>query len=147
MPVLSGRFEWNAGPIREVGILPEGVSAKSVDPHMCPALFDTGALSSCILKPVVDYLGLEPRGQRTLHTAGPAVEVSLYQVQFFFLLDQDSKEDLIASENWDLAGPVLAPGLNPEGAGRSRYQAIIGRDILRKGVFTLLPGGQYAFGY
>ena len=114
---------------------------------MCPALFDTGALSSCILKPVVDYLGLEPRGQRTLHTAGPAVEVSLYQVQFFFLLDHDSKEDLIGSENWDLAGPVLAPGLNPEGAGRSRYQAIIGRDILRKGVFTLLPGGQYAFGY
>ena len=75
------------------------------------------------------------------------MEVSLYPVQFFFLLDQDSKEDLIASENWDLAGSVLAPGLNPEGAGRSRYQAIIGRDILRKGAFTLLPGGQYAFGY
>ena len=45
------------------------------------------------------------------------------------------------------AGSVLAPGLNPDGAGRSRYQAIIGRDILRKGAFTLLPGGQYAFGY
>ncbi len=66
---------------------------------MCPALFDTGALNSCILKPVVAYLQLEPRGQRTLHTVGPAVEVSLYPVQFFFLLDQDSKEDLIASEN------------------------------------------------
>ncbi len=147
MPVLSGRFEWNAGPIREVGILPEGISSKSAAPHLCPALFDTGALNSCILKPVVDYLRMEPRGRRTLHTAGPAVEVSLNQVQFFFLLDQDRTEDLIGAENWDLAGPVLVPGLNPEGAGLSRYQAIIGRDILRKGTFTLLPGGQYAFGY
>lgn len=145
MPVLSGRLEWGRGLIREVGILPAGASPEHDAVCMCPALFDTGATVSCISKPIVDYLSLEPHGQKTMYTVGKAITVHTHQVQFFFLLDQERDEGLIGSENWDLAGRVLAPCLNPEGA--PRYQAIIGRDILKQGIFTLSPGGQYAFGY
>lgn len=145
MPVLSGRLEWSQGLIREVGILPASGSSGHDDPFICPALFDTGAGVSCILRPVAEYLGLEPAGQKTMQTVGPAVTVDTYQVQFFFLLDQERDEDLIGAENWDPIERVLAPCFTPDGP--RRYQAIVGRDILQKGVLTLSPGGQYAFGY
>ena len=136
MPEFSGGFSWDAGLIWHVGLLSATTPAFGAEPFMCPALVDTGASRTCIADSVVTGMGLAPVSKLTMETVGGAVEADLFGVTVTLLTE--------GPDLWSPVRQILAPGIRPTHA---RYEAIIGRDLLRLGVLKLTPGGHFRFSY
>lgn len=84
MSVFVGQFNWDQGLIWHVGFIdgaltPDVAMAENKF-HVCPVLVDTGASRTCIAKPVVDALGLQPFGKAEMQTASGLVSVNMYNV-------------------------------------------------------------------
>lgn len=136
MPVFSGGFSWNAGLIWHVGLISATASVHETEPFMCPALVDTGASRSCIARTVVTGMGLAPVSKLTLETVGGPIEADLFGVTLTLLTE--------GPDLWRPVGQIMAPGIEPTHA---RYEAIVGRDILRLGELKLTPDGHFRFSY
>lgn len=80
-----------------------------------------------------------------MRTAGGLVSVNVYDVQFVFILGAkpDGQGNLAQGEG-ELLGQIRAPEFEP---GDNPYQALIGRDILSRGVLNLSFDGHYSFSY
>ena len=149
MPAFSRPFDWDNGLIWQIGIV-SGSAALSESSgegamHVCDALVDTGASRTCITRSVVDALGLQSISKVKMDTAGGLTEVNIYDVHLALLVD--------SARNPDGSHNVRATVFNDmrvyEFAADSedRYQALIGRDILRIGVLTLSPDGHNSFAF
>ena len=81
-----------------------------------------------------------------MRTAGGLVSVNVYDVQFVFILGakkSDSQGNLAQGQG-EVLGQIRAPEFEP---GDNPFQALIGRDILRRGVLNLSFDGHYSFSY
>jgi hypothetical protein len=98
------------------------------EPVMARLLIDTGASHTCIDPSVLNKLNLSPRGMAAIHTPstqGTACQVPQYDVGIVIPLGQPGRVQYFA------AMPVIASSLSGQG-----IQGLLGRDILRQGLFT-----------
>ena len=135
MPCLSSSYNRAVGPIINVGVYPSGAFDPTRPPPgplvAYPALLDTGASITCISPAVVQAVGLQPIGLRSVVSATHTVPVNAYLV--------------------DLVLPFGAAGLVTPGTqvlefaalhGAS-FQILIGRDIICRGALTLTFDGHF----
>lgn len=149
MPAFSGQFNWKPGLIWNVGFISGSVAPQQIAEqgglHVCPALVDTGATTTCIAKSVATALGLEPRGKAGMQTAGGAVDVNVYSVRMAFLFGEQSDSSGKKIGKGEIINTVIqAPEFEP---GENTYQALIGRDILKMGVLSMSYDGHFSFAY
>ena len=145
MPAFAGQFDWRLGLIWQVGF----VAAEARNPgqgilHICPALVDTGASETCVSREVARELHLQPTGKIDMNTAGGVVAVNVYDVQLAILLGSRSDGEGNLMQEGELFGPVRAPEFDP---GDNPYKALIGRDVLHRGVLNLSFDAHYSFSY
>lgn len=151
MSVFLGQFNWDQGLIWQVGFIdgaltPDVAMAENRF-HVCPVLVDTGASRTCIAKPVVDALGLQPFGKAEMQTASGLVGVNMYNVHIGFCYDIRQNPDGSQSAQAEFISQTLKTQVLEFVAGDSDFQGLIGRDILRCGVLTLSMDGHYSFSY
>jgi predicted aspartyl protease len=115
------------GPIYPVVITPSfsriaSMRLKKKDvPHIkVKALFDTGAQSTAVSKKVADFLKLTPRGTVRVYTSHTSRVVNKYDIALEF--DSD-----MYMNNLQVFGADLR---------EHSIDCLIGRDVLRSGVFT-----------
>jgi hypothetical protein len=144
MPAFSGQFDWATGLVWQVGVIAGEELPKHMVLHMCPALVDTGASETCIANSVVQALKLEPSGKIDMQHARGITPVNVYDVQVAFIrAGMPDKKGLVSGEV-EVIASIRAPEFNP---GNNPYQALVGRDILRKGALSLTFDGHYSFAY
>lgn len=153
MPVFSGRFNWGRGIVWTVGFLDDSVTAEAPTReelqkqlHICNALVDTGASRTCIAQSVAEGLGIDPVGKGRMHTAGGSTAVNMYQVRFAFV----SPEGRVAPDGTVPTRVILFPSVidvSEFDPGGNDYQALVGRDLLRIGLFTMSPDQHFSFGF
>lgn len=148
MSAFSERFDWDAGLIWRIGVASRTATLDSMKAgamHVCSALVDTGATQTCIARSVVDALGLQSIGKIDTNTAGGPAEVNIYDAHVILLPNRarnpGGSYDHRPTVFKDMQVLEFAPG------SESRYQALIGRDILRIGVLTLSPDGHNSFAF
>ena len=135
MPILTLPVRPD-GAIVSIGIVLSGprMAAMKVagvaipPPAMCSALLDTGASTTVIDLTVVVKLGLTPTGTVSVHTpstGGTPAVCAQYDVGLALILGSGQIHVLPS-----LVIPVIAVDLSSQG-----IQALIGRDVLREGVF------------
>ena len=149
MSVFSGQFNWNEGLIWQVGFIdaakkPNGAESKL---HICPVLVDTGASRTCVARSVIDALDLQPIGKVEMQTAGGLVSVNAYDVHVAFIVDFKQNPDGSHSGQAQLTPQTANTQALEFDPGKSIYQGLIGRDILRYGVLILSMDGHYSFSY
>ena len=149
MPAFSGQFDWTPGLIWDVAVVPDSIpSDKTGRPgrlHMCRALVDTGATSTCISKSVAAELGIEPTGKVDMQTAGGVVDVNVYSVRIGFPFGRKANQSGETTTQIQFINAIIqAPEFDP---GNSNYRALIGRDILRIGVLSMSYDGHFSFAY
>jgi predicted aspartyl protease len=98
-----------------------------------PALIDTGASITCIAPTIVQALQLQPRGKRPVASATHVVPMNVYLVDLFLPFGAAG----LVLDNQQVI--EFAPAAN------SPFHALIGRDILARGVFTLSFDGHFTF--
>jgi aspartyl protease len=140
MPCLSGRVDPTHGPLLTLGIAAAGTIAPALQAggsapmiQTCPALVDTGASVTCIAPAIVQALHLVARGKRPVTSATHVVPMNVYLV------------DLVLP--FGTAGLVLDNRQVIEFAPHptSPFQALLGRDVLGQGAFTLSFDGHFTF--
>ena len=149
MPAFSGQFDWKPGLIWNVGFISGNIPPQQIiNPgglHVCRALVDTGATTTCISKSVATALGIEPTGKVGMQTAGGAVDVNVFSVRMAFLFGKKAKESGESIGQVELIDTIIqAPEFDP---GNNIYQALIGRDILKIGVLSMSYDGHFSFAY
>ncbi|MCY3829058.1 MAG: aspartyl protease family protein [Rhodospirillaceae bacterium] len=147
MPAISGRFDWRTGLTWNIGFVAGGTPVTQIKNgtlHVCPALVDTGASTTCISSEVAKALSLAPAGKTGLQTAGGAVDVNVYDVHVAFFLGGKTDEAGNKVGQLEFFSDIQAPEFDP---GGNHYKAIIGRDILKRGVLILSFDGHYSFSY
>ena len=151
MSVFLGQFNWDQGLIWQVGFIDGALApdeAVADDKfYVCPVLVDTGATRTCIAKPVVDALGLQPIGKAESQTASGQVSVNVYNVHVGFCHDIKQNPDGSQSGQAEFIPRTLDTQVLEFVAGDGDFQGLIGMDILRYGVLTLSPDGHYSFSY
>jgi len=145
MPALSGKYNPKEGVIWKVGFLACSQEfPNNIDKiHICSALVDTGASCTCISEKIAKELGLEPSCKIDMHSASEMSAVNGYDVQPAILLG--SMPDL----EGNLQGEIVAfnPIIAPEFSAHKNYDALIGRDVICQGVFTMSFDGHYTFSF
>jgi Aspartyl protease len=132
MPILSSHLDYGGRATVElyVGVsTAESKYRSSLQPILVRALVDIGASSTNIARRVIDQLGLSPVGQTPLHTpsTGPdPVPADVYAVDISISLGGE-KTELLAAD---------LKVLEIEGLSGSGVEALLGRDILRRGVLV-----------
>jgi hypothetical protein len=140
MPCLSGRFDPAIGPLVNLAIAAAGsvtAVASSAPPaglQAFPALIDTGATITCISPTIVQALQLQARGKRPMGSAThQVVPVNVYLVDLILPFGPTA----LVLDNRQVM--EVAPPAN------SAFQALVGRDILCQGAFTLSFDGHFTF--
>jgi len=141
MPCLSGRFDPAIGPLVNLAIAAGGgvaAAATSAPPggplQAFPALVDTGATVTCISPTIVQALQLQARGKRPMGSAThQVVPVNVYLVDLILPFGPTA----LVLDNRQVM--EFAPPAN------SAFQALLGRDILCQGTFTLSFDGHFTF--
>jgi hypothetical protein len=133
MPCLEGEYQAWQGPIIELRFLAAGDKSPA---HVAaapayPALIDTGADTSCISPAIVAALQLDPIGIRPMVTVLQVEAAHLYAVEIIVKFG--------ASEYWQTLESVAEFRVDDQ----HYVQALLGRDILRRGAFVLSSGGHY----
>lgn len=148
MSRISGEFEWRSGLIWDVLFFGElgmaSVVEKDVSNHQCKALVDTGATRTCISQEVADALKLQPQGKIKMRTAGGLTSVNLYGVSAMYILGTKGMKTSDLDIVRDRFGPFDAPLFDGE---KKPYKALIGRDIISRGVLTMSWDGHYSFAF
>lgn len=148
MSVISGHFSWNDGLIWQVAFARGDVDAETSAPrvqalHVCQALVDTGAGRTCIGQSVVDALSLEPITRLQIQTAGGLTDADVFDVHLAIQLREAAAgSDCFRSTRGELIPTVRVVKFDP---GRSPYQALIGRDVLRRGALHTSNDGHFSF--
>jgi predicted aspartyl protease len=127
MPSLSRGFEIRVGPLVQISIGSPGTEPAAF-PHQLQtvwALIDTGAQQTCISPSVAVAAQIEPIGMQPMRSATHVVNTNVYLVDLRIRLDSF----------------VLYPGVQigefPQQPKGSRFDAILGRDVLCKGRFIM----------
>ena len=110
--------------------------------HLCPALVDTGASSSCISRAVADVLGLQAISMTEMLTAGGVVATNVYEVHIGLVGATATSPDGTVSTDLQMLAGLQTPEFDP---GSAHYQVLLGRDVLRRGVLNMSFDGHYAF--
>ena len=144
MPCLSGRYIKAIGPIITLGIAAPGTVAAHVAQGNPPsalqvkgfqALIDTGATATSISPLIAAQLGLTPVGKATVTSATQTAPVNTYIVD---LVLPFGPAGLAKPSQLVIEFPsATAPG--------GPYQALLGRDIICDGNFTLSFDGHFTF--
>jgi len=146
MPALSGKFNCQDGVIWKVGFVSINQEVPNTPDrlHICDALVDTGADSSCISIEVARQLQLQPSGKTDMYSASEIAEVNVYDVHPALVLPaMPDSEGNMQSEIF-LFNLVTAPEFNSHGG---KYTALIGRDVLCQGVFSMSFDGHFTFAF
>jgi hypothetical protein len=156
MPCLSLQFNPLVGPLilllvappaslRSVTLpagapLPTGLQPQSV--ASAPALIDTGATLTCITSNIAQQAGLPLIGKRPMGTAGGVVPTNVYLADVVIPLSAITAP----------AQPQLAPGITIESievmefqCASPHYQALMGRDIICRGILHIGFDGRVTF--
>ena len=146
MSVISGTVDWNRGLIWQVGIAAkeDGDTNPSNVPqvHASVALVDTGASRTCISATVVSALGLSAVGKASVNTAAGVIEANLYDVHVLVQVRPNDPDNLAAGMRAEIVTNLRVMEFTP---GNSPYDALIGMDILRRGLLTLSHDGHFSF--
>ena len=125
-------FRPDIGPLVHLGIsIPAAIrGAQSPKFHAIQALVDTGAAVTCISTQVASAVGVRPAGKMPLVSATQSIPVNTYVVDVaLYLGDPTSHTTLAAvSENQQVMEFNASSG---------NYQALLGRDILCKGLLSV----------
>jgi hypothetical protein len=138
MPCLNGKYNPQTGPVINIRLVPGG-TITAQNPKVptsalgFSALLDTGASGTCISLTVAQSIGVSAIGMFPMVSATHEVPVNVYLVDIVI--------PLIGSSFF--IGGISAFEFSPP-AG-SPFQAIIGRDIISRGVLTLSSDGHFAF--
>ena len=145
MPVISGAFDWSRGLIWHVGIADGEIDEQSEAAsrlYACAALVDTGATNTCISPSVVSHLDLEPISKIDLTTAAGVAEVNVYDVHVLIPVALTDPEKPDAGFSAHIFANLRAPEVE---LGGSRYEVLIGLDILRRGLLNISHDGHFSF--
>ena len=137
MPCISIQFEPNNGPIIQLGIAPpasmQGLIAGQPNIQItgATALLDTGASVTCITSKLAQDVGLKPMGKRPMSSASGTKAMNTYLADVFL----------------PFGDPTSATGVPMHGhqnmilmefdGGSPLYQALLGRDIICNGFFSM----------
>ncbi len=148
MPCISGAYDPRIGVLLQVGILPGGAVAEAhrqagaasdgEHPEFrgkgagTQGLVDTGATMTCVSAQLAQHLALPPRGKIEVQGATGSNPVNAYHVDFMLGFGEHS----MLIESLDVC--EFDPGQAP-------FQALIGRDVLCRGVLTMDFSGHFSF--
>ena len=130
-------------PIISVALLPalprlEGVvplaTPSTVDMLECRALLDTGADGTSVCHSTARAAGLRSHGKRPVIGIGGQNYHRTWGLFLGFLTEENASPFVLDE-------PLLAVEIPDNGW----FEAIIGRDVLTKGTFTMRPGGEFEF--
>jgi hypothetical protein len=134
----------NFGPVLDVSVsIPQALAdlyTRQQIPLPSPitgiALIDTGATRSCVHRPIMSNLGVNPIGVVTSGTAAGPVPHNLFPAHFTFPAARIDI-DFAAVVGVDLAGQII---------NNQQLIALIGRDVLSMGIFVFNgPVGAFSF--
>ena len=140
MPCISGNFDPKVGPIVKIGIAKpvslrpsaeasgEGKTAPIV---AIPALVDTGASITCITEAVAKAAGLQLFGKRPTHSVHGEKLSNLYIGDVALPFGDPAKSNTVETLLKE-ASPLMEFVTNS-----SHYSALLGRDLLCEGLFTI----------
>lgn len=106
------------------------------------ALVDTGASRTCIAPSVVSDLGLSSVGKASVRTADGETVKDLYDVHVLVQLRPTDPSNPAAGLAGELVANLRVVDFEPS---TSPYQALIGLDILRRGMLVLTHDGHFSF--
>lgn len=137
MPCITTHFDPAIGPLVNLGIaLPAALgvardsTAGEVIVHSVMALVDTGASVTCISAEVAAMAGLQVAGKQRMSSATEAREVNTYLADVALPFGAAGKSTMaMVSE---------AMMLMEFNAGSAKYQALLGRDIIARGLFSMI---------
>ncbi len=149
MSAFSGKFNWEEGIIWQVAFVAAKIDEElpPINPeiiHICQAMVDTGATTACISHNVAKELKLEPASKTDMQTASETVEVNVYDVCPAIVLP--AMPDLEGNLKGEIQvfNRVSALEFNPQ---NKHYNALIGRDILSRGILTISFDGHFSFAF
>ncbi len=144
MSAYSGRFDWDVGLVIQVAVVPGNldVATPPDEVHLCPALVDTGASSTCISRAVAEALGLQAISMTEMLTAGGAVATNVYSVHIGLVGPTATSPDGTVSTDLQMLAGLQTPEFDP---GSASYRVLLGRDVLRRGVLNMAFDGHFAF--
>ncbi|WP_428278118.1 retropepsin-like aspartic protease [Candidatus Palauibacter sp.] len=146
MSVISGTFDWDRGLIWQAAFA--AAEPDDADPpvlsniHGCMALVDTGATRTCISPAVIQALDLDPVGKASVRSADGVTEKNVYDVHVLVQLRPSDPNNPAAGASAELLTNLRVLEFEPSD---SPYNALIGLDILRRGVLTLSSDGHFSF--
>src|SRR6266446_2806673 len=132
------------GPILDISVsIPQALAnlyARQQIPLPSPitgiALIDTGATRSCVHRPIMSQLGVNPIGVVTTGTAAGPASHNLFPTHFTFPAGGIDL-DFSAVAGVDLSGQII---------NGQQLIALIGRDVLSRGIFVYNgPLGAFTF--
>lgn len=136
MPLVKYEFDTRIGPVVEIEFAHPGAAAQAVrgskpEMHRYNALIDTGASMTGISKKLADAVGLRARGKLRMVSPHGTKDSNKYYADVFIPVVNLWNMDL---EIIEVHGGFLA------------FDALLGRDILRKGLLTVDgPKGGFTF--
>lgn len=138
MPSIGGSFDNTVGIIVSMGATKGGMTRKTpINPPIIrfPALVDTGASCTCLSSAVIANLGISPTGKTEVATAGGRHSASVYLVDLTIFYGDES----VALPNMEVTE------FNIDAS--SRFQALLGIDVLSTGVFTMSFDGHFTLSH
>ena len=137
MPCITRGFDPAIGPLINLGIAKPGTikgtpGSQAVEIHGYIALIDTGADVTCISPKIVSEIGLSLLGKREVASALSVESANFYLADVALALADPSPDvavQTLVSENMELMEfQTISP----------HYQALLGRDIISRGLFTMV---------
>lgn len=144
MPAFSGRFDWDAGLIWQVGFVTGKAPPDTDVVSVYSALVDTGASRTCIAQSLAEEIDARPIGKTAMQTAGGSVSANIYDVHVGIVLGNAKNPDGSGRSQVSVIPNVRVLEFEP---GHTTYSALIGRDILRDGVLTLSFDGHFSYSF
>ena len=144
MPAVSGDYDPDVGILLQVGILTGGAvqatqraedvgNDLAVSGAQALGLVDTGASKTSIISPrLASSLGLKPSGKTLVQGVTGAMQVNSYAVDLMLGFGAHSA----VIENLEVCELDL---------GQARFNMLIGRDVLCRGVLTMDLAKRFTF--
>lgn len=136
MPCISTSFDPNIGPIINIGIAKPN-TLRTANQQSSPvitlfsALIDTGASITCISPKIAQTVGLRPTGKMQMASASQVVAVNSYLADVALPFG----DPVAAVQTQTLASESMT--LMEYQSNNTGYEALIGRDLICKGLFSM----------
>lgn len=134
MPILSGLYVPRIGPVIKVGIAGRNDNAETKESFRISALLDSGATGTCISKEAADRARIQPIAMREVRSVNETVLRNVYLIRLDLLLGGEHKLMITELQVLEFTPSENCP-----------YQALIGRNVLCRGVFIMTPDGRFIF--